>query len=86
MKPKYLIVLNAMEKGVEVELPGGFTYGLGEDGLYIRMIKTFPPPQEFYRYLSDMALNEFMGLCDGLSDEAIALIVANGVLTEGAWS
>lgn len=83
-RPNHDIVLRALDVGVEVTLPNGYTYEMFEDQLHFQMkvwLNGRSPtrdnePDEIRLCVADMTMNYFMKQCDLMSEEDIIGLAA----------
>ncbi len=88
MKPKSVIVLNALLKGVTVELVKGIPHCLDEKyrlcsigrKSWFNKFSAAPCYSEECLMLSDYSLDVFIALCNKMSDNEIAIVAANVTL------
>lgn len=78
MRPKHEIVLRAMQQGMEVEFPDGFTYAMIDNKICVNLqCYEEGQPTEIQWSTSDMSLNCFIAQCHRIEEDKIALMCAN---------
>ncbi len=84
MKPKWLIVIEALDIGQRFE-QNGRTYAIGEDGEIVIIATKYTTESEETEEVglrTDMTLGQFRSLCEKLSDEQIFTLGSGTALTK----
>ena len=85
-RPNWEIVMRAMNLGMEIKMPDGYTYTMVDGKLCLRLeywedaSKLSEPSDEIRWVESAMSLNDFIKYCEGFDEQKIAgFVVFNAI-------
>jgi hypothetical protein len=81
-KPRIIIFLEALELGMELELPDGLKYGMSEDAkvcYIVRRSENGGPFEEVY-CVCEWSINYFISQLERIPEEAFAVVCADVAL------
>lgn len=83
---KPVVILKALMAGQRVEFPEGYGFGYEmHDGVLYHVLRRYKDfeTKEYENFLgrSDMTVNQFINLCNELSDDEVMIIGAQTVLS-----